>query len=173
VTPSQSPSANGSSQPERPTPDQLKHMADTQAAPLLAELTDRPNDPDLLAKVGDVYFATRQLDTAESYYQRSLAINAKNVVVLNQLASSYYYAGEVDKSILTLHRALSVDPKYGDALFNLGLIEWQAKSNPKEAIALWEKFLRTNPKHPGRAHVEELLAKAKQHASMKADKPAM
>jgi len=171
------PSAPMGMDPSKVTPDQMKRMAEQKAAPLLAELKDKPKDPELLAKVGNIYLAAHQLDMAKDYYQRSLAINPKSAVVLNQLASVDFYAGDPDKAIVDLHKALDVDPKFGDALFNLGMIEWQAKSDPKAAIADWEKFLKTNPNHPGRAHVEEMVARAKQHLNLppgsKTDKPAM
>lgn len=38
------------------TPDRLKHMADKQAQPLLAQLQSTPNDPELLSKLGHIYY---------------------------------------------------------------------------------------------------------------------
>src|SRR6266545_1628879 len=38
------------------TPEQLKHMADTQAAPILQQIKASPNDPTLLAQAGNVYY---------------------------------------------------------------------------------------------------------------------
>jgi hypothetical protein len=43
-----------------------------------------------------------------------------------------------------------------------GVIQWHARGNRKEAIGAWQKLLKTNPNHPKRAQVEELLAQAKQ-----------
>jgi len=158
-----------------PNPDQLKHMADKQAEPLLAALQKQPNDADLLAKIAATYFAAQQFQTAASYYERAAA-SQPDAKTLTQLASTYYYAGDADKAIATLNRALQVDPKYADALFNLGMIQWRAKGDPQAAIAAWETLLKTNPHHPKRAQVEQAIAHAKQHLNIppgtKTDKPA-
>jgi len=163
--------------PGQVTPDRLTHMADKQAEPLLAELKEHPNDPSLLAKLGNTYLAAHQFQSAQNYYERSLAVKAGDPAVLTQLASSYYYQGDTDKAIATLQRALKIDPGYANALYNLGMMQWQVKSDPKGAIALWEKLLKTNPDHPQRAQVEQMIARAKQHLSVppgtKTDKPAL
>ena len=105
------------------------------------------------------------------------SLKSADPVVLTQLASSYYYQGDADKAITTLQRALEIDPKNANALFNLGMLKWQAKGDPKAAVALWEKLLRTNPDHPNRGQVERLIARAKQHMSIpagkKTDKPEL
>jgi len=158
-----------------PTPDQLKHMADKQAEPLLADLQKQPNDADVLVKIGDTYFAAQQFQSAAGYYERAAASRA-DAKTLTQLASTYYYAGDADKAIATLNRALHVDPKYADAIFNLGMIQWRAKGDPQAAIVAWETLLKTNPNHPRRAQVEQAIARAKQHLNIpsgtKTDKPA-
>jgi len=43
-----------------PTPDQIKKMADMQAAPLLESLKSDPNNPDLLARIGNIYYDVKQ-----------------------------------------------------------------------------------------------------------------
>lgn len=158
------------------TPDQMKHMADKKAEEPLAELKSKPNDPALLAQLGNIYMAAGQFQSAQEYYQRSVTAKP-DPAAMTQLASSYYYAGDADKAIAVLNRVLQANPKYGDALFNLGMMQWRAKSDPKAAIELWEKFLKTNPKHPKRAIVEQALARVKQHLTIppgtKTDKPAL
>lgn len=147
------------------TPEQLKHMVDKKAEPLLAKLKDSPNDPALLAEIGNLYYDAQQFDSAQEYYGRSVAAKptAENLTLL---ANTYHYTGDTDKAIATFNRALQVDPTWADALFNLGMLEWQVKSDPKAAIALWEKLLKTNPKHPNRKTVEQMIERAKRHISI-------
>jgi len=174
----QAPPANAvTGYPGQVTPERLAHMADKQAEPLLAELKEHPNDTSLLAKLGDTYLAAQQFQSAQKYYERSLAVKAVDPAVLTQLASSYYYLGDADKAIAALQRALEIDPGYANALYNLGMMRWQVKSDPKGAIAAWEKLLKMNPNHPKRAQVERMIARAKQHLNVppgtKTDKPAL
>ena len=147
------------------TPEQLKHMADKKAEPLLEKLKAGPNDPALLAEIGNVYYDAQQFESAQEYYERSVAAKptAENLTLL---ANTYHYTGDTDKAIATFNRALQMNPTWADALFNLGMLEWQAKSDPKAAIALWEKLLKTNPKHPNRTTVEQMIERAKRHMSI-------
>lgn len=161
----------------RPTPEQLKHMADKQAEPLLAALQKHPKDPGLLTKIGSTYFAAHQFETAQEYYQRALTVKPKDAFVLSRLSSCYYYAGDGDKAIATLQQALKIEPGNADALFNLGMLEWREKTDPQAAIAAWEKLLQAHPDDPNRGQVEQLIARAKRHVSIppgtKTLKPAM
>ena len=158
-------------------PEQLKHMADKQAEPLLAELKNKPNDAALLAKIAGFYLLARQYGTAQQYYERSVAINGTDADVLEHLSGCYYYQGDIDKAISTLQRALKVQPDHPQSLYILGVILWQEKSDPKAAIATWEQLLKTNPNYSNRAQVEQMIARAKLHLNLppgtKTDKAAI
>ncbi len=172
----QAPSVTGAMNEPMPTFEELKRMADKQAAPLLAELQRHPKDSELLAKLGSTYFAARQFQTAQQYYEQSLAIKA-DPVVLNELSFCYYSLGDIDKAIVALNRALKVDPNNAKALFNLGMFQWYGKTDPKAAVTAWERFLEANPNDPRRAQVEQMIARARLHLNIpsgtKTDKPAM
>jgi tetratricopeptide (TPR) repeat protein len=148
------------------TPEQLKHMADTKAAPLLASLPARPRDTALLTQVGDIYYETQQFQDARKYYEQAVAVK-ETPDSLTQLSNTYHYLGENDKAMAALNRALAIDPNWADALFNLGMLEWQVKARPDAAIALWEKLLQTNPNHPHRAQVEQMIERAREHKNLK------
>ncbi len=159
------------SQPAQPTPEQMKHMADKQAEPLLAKLQTDANDPDLLARIGGTYFAAHQFQTAASYYERAAAAKP-TAKVLTSLGNAYYYSGDAAKALLTFERALKLEPGAADALFNIGMIKWQSQGDPQAAVEAWQKLLQANPQHPRRAQVEEMIAKAKQHVGRTASAPA-
>jgi len=171
----QVPPPNAPASAQQVTPQQLAHMADKQAEPLLAQLKTNPNDATLLLNIGNIYLAAQQPKEAQTYYERSLAVKATDANALTQLATSYYNQGDADKAMVTLQRAIKVDPNFANALFNLGWIKWREKADAKGAIILWEKLLKSNPDHPKRPQVERLIAQAKQHLSMpeekKNDKP--
>jgi cytochrome c-type biogenesis protein CcmH/NrfG len=159
-----------------PSVDQLRHMADKKAEPLLAALEKNPNDAELMAQIASVYFRAQQFPVAVDYYERAARIRptAEGLV---SLSNSYHYAGADDRAIQALNDALKIDPKSANALFNLGMLDWQVKNDPKAAIASWQRLLKANPDHPRRAQVEAMIAKAKKHTNLpagkKSDKPAM
>jgi cytochrome c-type biogenesis protein CcmH/NrfG len=162
--------------PQMPSASDMKRMADKQVAPMLADLEKHPNDADLLAKIARAYMAGQQFQSAQQYYERSIAAKPK-VDALNELAFVYVKLGDLDRGIATLNRALAIDPKNPQVLFNLGYFEWKGKADPKAAIAAWQAFLKADPKSPKKAQVEQMLAQAKKHLSIpagtKTEKPAM
>jgi cytochrome c-type biogenesis protein CcmH/NrfG len=162
--------------PQQVTPQQLKQMADQQAAPLLAQLKNSPNDPALLANIGNVYYDAQQYKDAIEYYNRSLQNDPKNPNVRTDLGTAYFYIGDSDRAITEFNTALKYDPKHGQTLFNLGMVKWQGKADAKGAVESWEQLLKAVPDYPDKAKVEELISRAKQHANMpagtKTDKPA-
>lgn len=154
---------------QMPTTEQMRHMAEKQAEPLLAELKQKPNDPVLLANVAKIYYQTENFGEAIAYYKKSLAIREDSNVRVN-LGGAYFHSGDADSAIAEFERIAKADPKNDNALFNLGLVKWQSKMDTKGAIAAWQQLLRQNPNHPRRAEVEQLLARVKQHINPKPPK---
>ena len=170
-------SPDGTQAPSTPPgPEQMKAMAEKKVAPLLEELAKNPNDTDTLTKVGSFYFAAHQFDDSAKYFEKAANVKPTAQAYTN-LANAQFYGGAGDKAIASLHQALQIDPKYANALYNLGMLQWQVKGDAKGAIASWQTLLKTNPNHPGRAQVEKMIARAKEHEKMpagaKTDKPAM
>jgi cytochrome c-type biogenesis protein CcmH/NrfG len=157
-----------------PSAEDLKRMADKQVAPLLEDLQKHPNNPELLAKIGSAYLAAQQFSIAQQYLQQSVDAKA-TPETLNELSFVQYSLGDVDQSVGTLKRAITLDPKNPKLLFNLGMYEWHGKSDPKAAIDAWQAFVKANPADPKRAEVERMIAQAKQHLNIapgtKTDKP--
>lgn len=148
-----------------PTMEDMKHMADKKAEPLLAQLKSKPNDAKLLNQVGIVYRSAHQFSEAATYFQKSLAVDPKNADVRTDMAACMFYSGDVDGAIGELQQALKYDPKHPGALMNLGIIEWQAKKNVPDAVASWEKLLKLNPNFPQKEKVEHLIAEVKSSKS--------
>jgi Tfp pilus assembly protein PilF len=154
--------------PQMPTLEQMKHMADKQAEPLLAQLQSDPKNPDLLAKIGRIYESAHQFKQAAEYYNKSLAIKPEKVAIRNEMASCLYYTGDVDGALKQLERSLKDEPKNADSLFNLGVIRWQAKKDASGAVAIWKQLLKLNPnlEEQKKAQVQRLIADASQGANM-------
>lgn len=128
-----------------PTLDEMKQMADRQAAPLLEKLKADPNDGALLVQVGAIYHGSHQFKTAAGFYAQAVKADPKNVAVRTKLASSLYRNGDIDGALEQLNEALTYDPKDANALFDLGMIKLQAKGDNKGALVAWQRLLKTNP----------------------------
>ena len=171
-TPVAAPGAGSSGAEAQPSADQMKKMADTQAAPLLEKLKSDPNNGELLANIGNIYYDTQQYSTAIDYYQRALKSQPSNTGVRTDMATAYWYNGNADGAIVEFDKALRFEPNSPNALFNLGIVKWQGKMDVQGAVAAWQKLLATNPNYEGKEKVQQLIAQAKKHSEVKPGTPA-
>jgi cytochrome c-type biogenesis protein CcmH/NrfG len=151
----------------QPTPEQMRKMADTQASPLLEQVKSNPNDPELLSKIGNIYYDVQDYPTSISYYQRVLKVQPANADVRTDLATAYWYTGNPDSAIQEFNRALSYQPNKANTLFNLGVVQWQGKMDINSAVATWQKLLATNPNYENKDRVKQLIAEAEKHTNVK------
>jgi cytochrome c-type biogenesis protein CcmH/NrfG len=152
---------------QTPTPEQLKAMAEQQAAPLLEKLKANPKDSATLAEVGNLYYDAQQYNIAVDYYGRALDVDPKNAAIRTDMGTAYLYMDNPDRAIQEFQIALKDNPKHGQAMFNLGMAQWRGKGDATAAVATWEKLLKTVPDFPERANVEQVIAQAKKHMNMK------
>jgi len=147
-----------------PTLEEMKHMADKQAEPLLAKIKADPNNAALLVQAGDIYNATHQFNEAADYYNQSLKVDPKNVTVRTRMASCLYYVGNTDQAIAQLQESLKYDPRHAGTLFNLGVIQWRGKGDGAGAVKSWRKLLDlypTLPKDlPSRDKIQKMISDA-------------
>jgi cytochrome c-type biogenesis protein CcmH/NrfG len=150
--------------PQMPSLEEMKHMADKKAEPLLAKLKTDPNNATLLNQIGTLYKATHQFKEAVGYYQRAVDVDPENVGARTDLASCLYYEGDADGAISQLQESLRYDPKDANSLFNLGMIRLQAKNDASGAVRAWQQLLTLNPKlaDDKKAAVQRLIAQARQ-----------
>jgi cytochrome c-type biogenesis protein CcmH/NrfG len=147
------------------TPEQQKAMTDQAAAPLLETLKNKPSDFDTIVKLGNLYYDGQQFPAAIEYYERALTIQPDNPDVITDLGTAHWYLKDADRAISEFQKSLKIRPDHAGTLFNLGIVRWQGKNDPAGAVVAWQELLRRNPSYPQRQQVEEIIAKAKQHAS--------
>ena len=152
---------------QTPSLEQLKAMADKQAAPLLEQLKAKPNDPALLAQVGNLYFDAQSFPLAIDYYQKSLATDPKNSNVRADLGTSLFHTNDPDRAIAELDQALKDDPENSNALSNRGVVKWQGKNDVNGAIADWELLLKQNPNYARADQVRMSIEQAKKQGNIK------
>ena len=167
--PSAAPAGMSSSAPSGaphgiPTMDEMKHMADKKAEPLLAKLKADPNNPTLLNQIGIVYRSAHQFKQAQEYFEKSLQIDPKNADVRTDMAACMFYEGDTDGALAQLEKALTYNPKHPGALMNIGLIRWQSKNDVTGAVASWQKLLKLNPDFPQKGQVERMISDAQTSA---------
>jgi cytochrome c-type biogenesis protein CcmH/NrfG len=152
---------------QTPSPEQMLQMAETEAAPLIAQLKSDPDNSDLLYKLGNIYYDAQQYAHAVNYYERCLKINPKATDVRTDMATAYHFMGQTERALQEYGEVLKIDGTHANALFNTGMVKWQDKQDMSGAIAAWKRLLETNPQYPQRDKVQQLIAQAEQHLSMR------
>jgi len=160
---------NTSSAAQPPTAEQMRHMADTQAQPLLKQLDGDPKNSALLYQIGNLYYDAQQYPEAVKYYEQSLNVDPKATDVRTDMATAYHLMGQSDRAIQEYDAVLKIDGKHANALFNEGMVKWQDKMDFSGAIASWKRLLEAHPDYAQRDNVEKLIAQAEQHLTMKAE----
>jgi tetratricopeptide (TPR) repeat protein len=150
---------------QSPSPDQLKVLADNNAAPMIAKLKSDPKNLELLIGIGNLYYDAQQYPLAVDYYVRELQIKPSDSAVRTDMATAYWYMGNADTAIAEFDKALGYAPTNPNTLFNLGLVKWQGKHDSAGAIADWKKLLATNPNYEGKDKVEQMLADVEKQAA--------
>ena len=151
---------------QTPTPARLKEMADAQAAPLLDQLKSDPNNPELLTRIGNLYYDAQQYPVAVDYYGRALKAKPADAAVRTDMGTAYWYMGNADMAIAEFNKALAYTPNNPNTLFNLGLVKWKGKMDSAGAIADWEKLLATSPNYEERDKVEQMMAEIKKQPAV-------
>jgi tetratricopeptide (TPR) repeat protein len=157
----------GSATSQPPSPEQLRHMADVQAQPLIAQLQSEPKKSAVLYQIGNLYYDAQQYPEAVKYYEDSLKIDPKATDVRTDMATAYHLMGQPDRAIQEYDAVLKVDREHANALFNEGMVKWQDKMDMDGAIASWKRLLEAHPDYPQRDRVQQLIAQVRQHQSIK------
>lgn len=142
-----------------PPADSLPTTGAIQA--LLDQLKNKPNDPDLLANIGNQYYDGREYGKAIEYYEKSLKLKPGNVSVRTDMGTAIWYSGDPDRAIREYETSLRYQPNHPQTLFNMGVVKWQGKQDRKAALELWQKLLSTAPAYPERQKVEQMMQQVK------------
>jgi tetratricopeptide (TPR) repeat protein len=148
----------------QPSAEQRKEMLDRALEPLLATLKTSPDNYGTIVKVANLYYDGQQYPEAVKYYKLAVKIQPRDADVLTDLGTSLWYTGDADGAIAAFQKALKYRPDHPGTLFNLGIVRWQGKKDPKGAAEAWEELLQRNPNYPQRQQLQEFITRAKQHA---------
>jgi putative PEP-CTERM system TPR-repeat lipoprotein len=116
----------------------------TRAADLL------PENVDVQVKAGTMYLLRHAYVDAQTYAERALGRDPKNIVALILRANALAGLSQVDQAIKEIQDAIQLDPKRGDLYANLGSIQAN-QARYKEAEAAFQQAVAVDPTSP-RAH---------------------
>lgn len=118
---------------------------ETEAVSLLQDyITKYPKDVGLHARLGDAYFANKQVSEAHESYQTALELDGENVELLQKQATILSLQNRLGEAEALLLKAAEIDPKNADTLSNLSSI-FLANRKPEKAISTAKRALQIEP----------------------------
>ncbi|SDC81161.1 MULTISPECIES: tetratricopeptide repeat protein [unclassified Candidatus Frackibacter] len=121
------------------------------------QLANNPQDVNAMVALGNAYYDQQNYRQAINYYEASLKFESDHPHVLVDLGTAYYYQANSNpkKAIEVYNKALELDPKFKNALFNKGVVLHFGLQDYQKSIKAFEVFLEKYPNG-------ELANKAKQ-----------
>ncbi len=131
---------------ETASPEAEAQMAEfrEQVQQLEQTVQRQPDNLAALTQLGNMYYDTKQFDQAITYYERAVKLDAGNLPVRVDLATSRYYVGQLEPAVAGLQAVLKEDPNQPQALYNLGIIMLHGANDLKAAREYWARLVATN-----------------------------
>ncbi len=130
---------------------------------LKARLAENPNDGELHARLGDVYFGMQRFDEAIGYYKKAIELNPDDVDSYNDMGLSYHYKGNTVEGLKFINEGIAKNPYYQRIWLTKGFLLAYGLGNRKEATEAWQKAVTLDPDSPvgkaANAYLEEFTKK--------------
>ena len=104
----------------------------------------RPEFPDALTNLGNIYYHQGDTQRAKECYQKSVLFDPDHLAANFNMANVLEEEGSLLPAIFYYERALSTDPLFADAHFNLALV-YEKLQLKNRARPHWRKFLELKP----------------------------
>jgi tetratricopeptide (TPR) repeat protein len=101
-----------------------------------------------------------------------LELNGKDTDVLVDQGIMFRRVGWFDKAVENFNRALEINPRHQQALFNLGVVYRYDLQDYDKARETWSRYLEINPSGPGSDQVRAEMSFLEAHPTPPAGAPA-
>ena len=128
---------------------------------LIAMSDKNPQNADILAEIGNLYYDLGEYDKAIVQYRKSLDIKPLNPYVETDLATCLYKLNRNDEALSILNNVLKYRPDFQQALYNKGIILIHGKNDPDSGIAAWEEMLKLDLDPARKAEIEQNIRQYK------------
>ena len=104
----------------------------------------KPNNSEILFKIGYILQLQNDNDEALNYYKEAIELDKDNEFIHNSMASLYRKNGEFISAKMHLHASLEIDDESPITYYNYGNLLVDMHKND-EAIEMYKKALEINP----------------------------
>jgi len=123
-------------------------LDETQVNALKAVAEREASNATPRVQLGNLYFDAERYDEAIKWYGEAIKLAPKDVNVSTDLGVSYYYSNQPDKALEQLDHSLTLDPKHGKTLLNIGIVKAFGKQDLDGAARAWQEVIKLGPDSP-------------------------
>lgn len=124
---------------------------------LQEESEQNPKDPEIPLKLANFLYDQRQYQGAIEWYQKSLALNPKNVNARTDLGTAYYYVGQSGQALKEYSQSLAIDPDHKPTLLNVIVVNLEGTHNLSAARRAWDRLHTLDPANPALPSLKQKL----------------
>jgi len=128
---------------------------------LREEAEQNPKDPDIPLKLANFLYDQRQYQQAIEWYQRSLAINPKNVNARTDMGTAYFYIGQTGQALKEYSQSLAIDPDHKPTLLNVIVVNLEGTHDTAAAQRAWDRLHNLDPSNPALQSLKQKLDAAR------------
>ncbi|MBI2411697.1 MAG: tetratricopeptide repeat protein [Deltaproteobacteria bacterium] len=131
---------------------------------LKSRLKEKPNDPEVLWRLGDAYFDSKQFAEAADYYKKAIQFKPDETDIYNDLGLSVHYLGKSDEGLKYVEVGIKKNPYHQRIWLTKGFILAYGMGDLQGAKAAWEKAAALNPESQIGKAASEFLAQFNEKA---------
>ena len=124
---------------------QFPPLDESQVRKLEASALASPDDPQLSARIGELYMDAGRFAEAVPWLERAVGLGPRDVHVRNHLALSYLNQGNMDGAVASFEQTLAIDPNHPPSLLGLGRIKLYLQQDIDGGLAMWQKLMAVAP----------------------------
>ena len=128
---------------------------------LRQEADQNPKDPEIPLRLANYLYDQRQYSQAIEWYQKSLALNPKNVNARTDMGTAYFYIGQAGQALKEYSQSLAIDPDHRPTLLNVIVVNLEATHNIAAAQRAWDHLHDLDPSNPALQNLKQKLDAAR------------
>lgn len=107
-----------------------------------------PKDRKAWVQLGNLYFDSGNRKDAIEAYQKALDLKGDDPDVLCDQGIMYEQLGDGVKAAENFEKALAINPKHPQSLFNAGRVANERLNQPTRALYYWKRLVQADPANP-------------------------
>lgn len=124
-----------------------------------------PSDPAPPLKLGDYLYDHGKYEQAIIWYEKAVQLDPTNVNASTDLGTCYFNVGRGDDALRQFHHSLAIEPRHQPTLYNIIVVQMEAKHDYKAAEEAWDTLHRMNAAYPKLDELKQKLDQARASAA--------